>query len=201
MKISKQTYRLLSYGTIVLLSFIALIIIYFSPSEKTLGAYVKLIYFHAAFYWANLAIFASSAMLSMFSKVRDFSRRLYLVGASGWVVNVALSALSMKIIWGAVVFEEPRFRHAVAVLFIIIIAVALAYFFKNKNIRSALFSASVIAVFVFTFMATNVIHPAGAISGSSSLAIRMMPWLVAFCIFIIGLLIGGLVTSWQKERR
>lgn len=179
----------------LIVSFI--ILIYLSPTEKTLGANVKLIYLHASMIWTALLLFIVSlvvlgvGLIQKKKKYLNKGKRIFITGSIALAINLALSMISMQIIWQKIAWQEPRFKNMVTAFFLLIICFALAAFFEKTEIKSSLYIIASLSVLLLIMISVNVIHPASAIRDSGSLAIKFFPLAMTGLLFTTGMLISG----------
>lgn len=172
------------------------LMLYASPADKVLGKFVKLVYLHASLIWATLLLFFAAIIfmiIGMFfnrTVLLEKGKRLFITGTCAWGANLCLSILSMLVIWGAIAWQEPRFKNMVTTLFILVIGIAIAYMIKSLKAKSSVYIISSIIVFYFWLSSTDLIHPPNAISNSPSFIIKLFTVGMTACFFIVGLLIS-----------
>jgi hypothetical protein len=178
-----------------LLSLVALLD-YLAPSEKTLGVFIKLVDLHVSLIFATLLLFGTSLIifcLGLLLKKENYlnkGKKIFITCVTAWALNLLLSMANMKLIWGAIAWQEPKFTMMVTMLFILIISLAIAMFFNTLKIKATIYSLSSIFVIGSLFFTSNVIHPSDAIRASNSLAIKLFPIFITFILFTVGLLIS-----------
>jgi hypothetical protein len=178
----------------------------FAPLEKSLGANVRLVYFHGAWVWAGKLAFAAAALVGLGGLVLRhwlkpaWASRLpawaLAFGRSGlffWATYLPMSLLVMQLNWGGLFLDEPRFRTPLTFGVVGLLLHAGFYFFDNQpdlvSLGSLAFGA---ALWVALGETSNILHPDSPIFTSDSLNIQL------FFILLLGLsvLIGWQITRW-----
>ena len=86
------------------------------PSEAQLGDALRLVLFHGASTWVNLLTFSATALASLAflitrrTGLATWASALRWVSLPLWILNTTLGFLSMKIVWGGVLWREPRLQ-------------------------------------------------------------------------------------------
>ena len=115
---------MMNRGTAIILIFliISAVLLLFAPAEQTLGQWIKLIYFHGTLSYAGLYAFYASALLgfaylvSTRTPLGQWSQEIGLWAVVVWFVSVALSLVSMQVVWGGLYWAEPRTIAAITML-------------------------------------------------------------------------------------
>jgi len=148
--------------------FIALL----GPSDRMLGANLRLILFHGAWVWAGMLLFAVSALVGLAALVTS---RLLLHNASlalsrtalfFWLTYLPVSLLVMQVSWGGLFFDEPRWRIPFSFAIVGVLLQFGLYLINRPAIASAanlLFGA---ALWYSLRSANAVLHPESPIPQS-----------------------------------
>lgn len=177
------------------------VLMFLSPTEKTLGANVKLVYLHFSLIFATLFLFGVSLVLffsGLISKKENHlirGNRIFTITTITWSVNLLFSMLIMKLIWGSIAWQEPKFTNMVTMFFVLMIGFTIAVFLNDIKSKSAVYSLASFIVVASMFFTTNVVHPKQPILGSASLAIKLFPVGMTIALIVIGILISQLVGS------
>ena len=180
-------YRIpLLLGTLILIAAVTAA----APLEKTLGARVRLVYFHGAWVWAGkaafalaglaglaaLAAFARSRRPGMRSAQRRWAAWSLALGRAGmvfWLTYLPLSLLVQQLNWGGIYWDEPRWRVPLA-FGVAGVALQAALVLFDQPMLTALgnlvFGA---ALWIGLANVQNVLHPDSPIFGSGSLRIEL----------------------------
>jgi len=188
---------------------LAILLIFFSPQEKTLGPVVKLVYAHAALMWVGLILYtiaALSAGIFMFSKKNTFwfwGEWGQKVATFTFFATFLLGLFTAKLAWGAIFWGEPRFRMLIIMIFFSV-ALFPAYSIGGKTrVVASLVVLAAIAVWIFLIRTELVFHPRSPILSSESLAIKIFPFLIAAVFLALALQIVTLFghRSARKNRK
>jgi hypothetical protein len=167
-----------------------------SPLEKTLGANVRLIYYHGAWVWSGKAAFALAALAGLAGLLLPSSRRRLAAwslafGRAGlvfWLTYLPLSLLIQQLNWGGIFWDEPRWRVPAAFGVAAVLVQAALLLFDLPILTMAANLVFGVTLWVALANVQNVLHPDSPIFTSGSLLIE---------IFFIGLLILSLFCMLQ----
>lgn len=166
------------WGAVAVLLLTAVLLVWFGPEERTLGDGIKSVYVHVGLIWTGIAGFGVAALLgvwaafdkreSVFAWLLTASR----VGLLFYFAGLAASAVSSKINWGAVFWQEPRMATAVNMLAVAIIVQVLTIMLTQKRLVGALHTLFFV-VLIWANAATRlVLHPDNPIGSSNAAGIR-----------------------------
>ncbi len=169
----------ISYSVLSVFVVSALAVDWFAPAEQTLGNFVKLIYLHAALVFVSLVMYSGVGLLGLLYLVT--SRDVFLkwalpakqVALIFWFVYIVTSMISMKLIWGAVVWAEPRFVLAVSAFVVLLGIYLLSIAFETPRLVSVLNLSMAAAIWILISRIPRILHPGSAIRSSPSLAIKL----------------------------
>lgn len=185
----------------VFLFFITLVLIsvvtFFGPSEKTLGANVRVVYLHGAWVWAALAGLIAAGLTGLTAlatgrePLHEWSRALGRTGVFFWVTYLPISLWAMQTNWNGLFLAEPRWR--VALIFGIGgIAVQGFVAFLREPVLTSFANAAFIAGLFFVLARTDqVMHPPSPIFSSDATTIQY---------FFVGLTALVMLAAWQMAR-
>ena len=170
---------------------IALLLIWLSPSEKTLGSLVKLIYFHGAIVYAAFfsfmvagilgAIYIVAAKPKIYLWLRAFQRTAFLF----WVVYFLSSMVLTYLAWGGIGWMEPRFQLAILILVLVLVVFLITLWFDWPKVIASLNLALFVTVFYMTSRVQRIFHPSNPIGKSSSFAMKLYAIMIlAIFVFI-----------------
>ncbi len=171
-------------GTLALIALVTSL----GPLEKTLGANVRLIYYHGAWVWAGKAAFALAALAGLIGLLRPANRRrltawslaLGRTGLVFWLTYLPLSLLVQQLNWGGIYWDEPRWRVPAAFGVAAVLLQAAILLFDLPLLTLAANLVFGVALWVALANVQNVLHPDLPIFSSGSLRIE---------IYFIGLLL------------
>ena len=144
---------------------IIVVIAFFGPEEKELGANVRIVYLHGAWVLtAEVALaFSALAGLSGLLLRRDvfhaWSAALGRSGMAFWVTYLPLSLLAMQANWNGLFLAEPRFRLALTFAVVGVLLQTGLWLIDQKWLTSLANLAFFIILRVIFATAANVMHP------------------------------------------
>ncbi|MBS4032391.1 MAG: hypothetical protein KGZ63_13365 [Clostridiales bacterium] len=176
---------MMNRGTAIILIFLVIsaVLLWFAPAEQTLGQWIKLIYFHGTLSYAGLYAFYAAALLGLAYLVSShtplglWSWEIGLWAVVVWFVSVALSLVSMQVVWGGLFWAEPRTIAAITMLVLGVgkEAIASGGSLKLKSGANIAFAAAVLLIRRNMGM---VMHPDNPIGASDSVAVKVFPLLL-----------------------
>ena len=116
------------------------------PEDARLGAMVRFVMFHGASTWVNMGTFTLAGIFGL----------AYVFGARGalpwgqalrwfslplWVVNTILGILSMQLIWGGILWNEPRLLMTFGLLAAAVVILAIQLIFDHPKVPAVLDAA------------------------------------------------------------
>ena len=151
----------LFFATLLLIVVIA----FFGPEEKDLGANVRIVYLHGAWVLTAEVAFALASLAGLAGLVlrRDvfhaLSAALGRAGIVFWVTYLPLSLLAMQSNWNGLFLAEPRFRLALTFAVVGVLLQAGLWMINQKWLTSLANLAFFITLRVIFATAQNIMHP------------------------------------------
>jgi len=186
---------------IALLIIAIAIITKISPAEKTLGDLVKTIYIHAALIWASIIMFSAAGLLGLgfcFSgkdSLYQWSSATEYIAISIWSINFLFSLVLMSLIWGGIAWNEPRTLMSLTILIFSIVLIFARLITASAKVKG-FYNFLMSVILWFELVRTNVvIHPAGAISASTSTAIKIYTIIISLLVFMVTILLAAFVRN------
>lgn len=174
-----------------------------SPSEKTLGGVVKLVYLHGALVRAGLLAFSIAGVLGAIALITarlwaiQWGRAVGHAALVIWVLYAVSSMVVTYLAWGvAIAWGEPRVRVSAQILMAALAFWALALFVTHWRIQAALNLVLGALAWILVRSAGVVIHPVDPIGGSSSVAIRTFYAGIVACVILLAFELA----LWLKSR-
>lgn len=179
------------------------------PLERTLGANIRLVYFHGAWVWAGKLAFGAAAVAGLGGLVLrrwqkpawaahlpSWTLALGRTGLFFWATYLPMSLLVMQLNWGGLFLDEPRFR--VPLTFGIVgLLLQAGYFFLDQPdlicLGSLVFG---VALWLALGEITNVLHPDSPVLTSDSLLLQLF----FVTLLVLSVLIGWQITRWLYKR-
>lgn len=147
-----------------------------SPSEKTIGKALALVYLHIGFFVGSLALFFFTVLVSLLLPSEKARRVLtgsfYNAGGVAWFIYFLFSAAVAYVSWGGIYWQEPRMIIAVRVIFLFLLAQAINYFFEKRYQHLIFGSGAFLSILIWLFR-FSIFHPKAPIRESNSLSIKL----------------------------
>jgi hypothetical protein len=177
----------------------------FAPLERSLGANVRLVYYHGAWVWAGKLAFGAAALAGLAGLVLrrwgpppTWARRLpawtLALGRTGlifWVTYLPMSLLVMQLNWGGLFLDEPRFRTPLTFGIVGLLLHAGFYFLDQPDLICLGSLIYGVVLWIALGEIENILHPDSPIFTSDSIRIQL---------FFIVLLILSVLIGWQIAR-
>jgi len=186
----------------LLMTIFIIALVSLGPSEKALGANVRLVYLHGAWVWTALIGFAAAAVFGIAGLVlkrEQVSRHGIALGQAAtlfWVSYLPLSIWTMQANWGGLFLEEPRWRMALDFAIVAVLIQISILIMKNSRVGSMLNTIYFLILILRLSQTEQVMHPPSPILSSDSLIIRAFFFILLFCC----LLAGYLLSRWLDKK-
>jgi hypothetical protein len=172
-----------------------------APLERTLGATIRLVYFHGAWVWAGKLAFAAAAAAGLAgfllrhrrsadlstwpARLPSWALALGRTGLFFWATYLPMSLLVMQVSWGGLFLDEPRFRIPLTFGIVGLLLQAGFYFLDQSDLVCLGSLVYGVALWVALGDATNVLHPDSPIYTSGSLPIELFFTLLLFLTLLL----------------
>lgn len=173
-----------------LVALVALLIL--SPSEKTLGDVVKLVYLHGALVRTGLLAFTVAGVLGVVALIRrrdSLMRWSESVGHTAlvvWTSYVLSSMVVTYLAWGvAIAWGEPRVRASAHIFLAAVAFWVLAYLVQDERTAAILNALLAPLAWALVRNAGVVIHPVDPIGESASAAIQVFYAGIVLCVILL----------------
>ncbi len=184
-----------------------LILLFFTPPERTLGTIIRWVFAHGSLTQAAVYVFLIAALLAAGYLLGN--EKLYLwmvtVGAiafSLWALGFIVSIIPARLAWGVFVdFNEPRTQMTLRVLAIGAILLVIVWWVNHPK-----FSAIAILLFAFILLflvrSTSLIrHPANPVGDSPSSYLQLVYAGILFSAIMASLSVAGYLVDRQRKTR
>lgn len=143
------------------------------PPDARLGTMVRFVMFHGASTWVNMATFTLAGlagagyvlglrgMLRWGQALRWFSLPL-------WTVNTVLGILSMQLIWGGILWKEPRLLMTFGLLAGSVIIVAMQLIADSPKVPAVLDAVLAGSLWYLVLALPNLFHPESPVFSSEN---------------------------------
>lgn len=152
---------------------------FLAPAEQQLGDAAKLIYLHAGMVFVSMLLVSAVGVLGLLHLLTGkelffaWSKPAKIVTLIFWTTYLTSSIIAMKLSWNMIIWDEPRFLLACAILLVLFAISLLGTIFDAKKIISALNVTMGALVWVLVSSVPAVMHPTTSpIRNSGSSAIK-----------------------------
>lgn len=167
---------------------LAVLVDWLAPAEQTLGSMVKYVYIHNGLVFTSLALVTFVGILGLLYLVTgrrfffDWARPAKQVALIFWTFYIIQGIVAMKVIWGGIVWNEPRQLLAFSLYFVLIAIYLVSTTVHAPKLISALNVVMGASVWFFISRISAVMHPTSSpIRNSPSVLIRAS----ALAIFVL----------------
>lgn len=167
------------------------------PPDKTLGANVRLVFFHGAVTWTGIVMAWTAGLLGLAFLLlrRPEARRVWMalsMAALFWVGSLAISFPVMIKTWGGVLWNEPKLLMSAEVVTVLLVAWAVGLVADRPRLTATLALASLAVMVVLLAVTPGAFHPDNPIMASGDVR-----YVGTFGVIVAGLLgiSGGLVLT------
>jgi hypothetical protein len=164
-------------GTLALIA----VVTWLAPLEKTLGAGIRLVYFHGAWVETGKAAYALSGLAGLAGLLRlgprkdagpAWSLALGRTALVFWLTYLPLSLYLQQLEWGGIYWDEPRWRVPLAFGVAAVLVQAALTLINRPLVTSAANLVFGTALWLVLANLQNVLHPDSPIFSSGSLAME-----------------------------
>ena len=165
--------RAFAFALIVLAIAGAVTAVLLTPPDQKLGAMVRFVMFHGASTWVNMATFTIAGVLGLLglagvAAVRPWGVAFRWVSLPLWCVNTVLGILSMQLIWGGILWDEPRLGMTFGVLAGALLIFAVQLIFDSPKIPAALDALLAGTLWTLVIVLPNLFHPDSPVFSSGN---------------------------------
>ncbi len=179
------------------------LLLWLSPTERTLGQMIKLVYLHGALVRTAILIFAISLPINLVALItgRDqwftWGKAMVWSAVIIWLGHTLFSMITTYVTWGVfIAWFEPRTRFTFNLAAVSIIVVAVAQLVGNRRFAALVFMLLAGLTLGLLPNLGFVQHPLDPIGLSPSSTIRVFYAVIS--VTIIG--IGGLMVIWFQGK-
>ncbi|HOA23237.1 MAG TPA: hypothetical protein PK801_08005 [Aggregatilineales bacterium] len=168
------------------------VVITLTPAEATLGQVVKVVFVHVAFSRAGAIGLYIAGLAGLAVLARPSEQLVWWMQAVGWAglilfaIGFIVSGVAQMMSWGGITLQEPRVAAGANVLAVALIAQIAALWLPWPRVEAVL-HILVAAFQAWVSLTTpNVLHPAGAITSSTSGALRLSSAVLLLLALLLG---------------
>jgi len=134
------------------------------PPDAMLGKMVRFVMFHGGSTWVNMGTFTLAGLFGlayMFGVRRalPWNEAFRWLSLGLWVVNTVLGILSMKILWGGILWDEPRLLMTFGILAGSVVTLALQLIFDRPTIPAVCDALLAGSLWFLVLVLPNLFHP------------------------------------------
>lgn len=168
---------------------LALILIWLTPEEKSLGSAIKLVFLHASLMWVAFGLVTIQGLLSLINlfsvKTKLSSSFISLTLNAGLILFLTTGLLGMVtaiITWGGVNWTEPRLFMLAQILLVGLATAWLKNMLSNNKLQNLICLIFTLIAWALVLKTELVMHPSNPIFTSASLTFKLIPVLAALLI-------------------
>jgi len=144
------------------------------PPDETLGTMVRFVMYHGASTWVNMATFTLAGVLGLafvvgLLRTPRWGEAFRWISLPLWGINTVLGILSMKLIWGGILWDEPRLHMTFGLLaaaFVVFAVQMIAHGLpKIPAVLDAILAGS---VWLLVLVVPNLFHPDSPVFSSGN---------------------------------
>ncbi|MDA3937050.1 MAG: hypothetical protein PF636_09425 [Actinomycetota bacterium] len=201
MPVEKMPASRLKAGVLIVAALITAVLVALSPEDQTLGPVVRLLYFHGALTWVNLATFSFAAAFAAFYLVRGdespyrWASAFRYVSLGLWALNTWMGVESMRMIWGGIKWDEPRLRMTFWVMIGALLVFALDLILHRWRLTAAMDVGIAVLLWYLLLTTPMEFHPDSPVFNSG-------PDIIAFFLWMgITMFVATLAATWMLRDR
>jgi len=143
------------------------------PPDERLGTMVRFVMFHGASTWVNMGTFTLAGLLGLAftfgaAKLGRWGEALRWFSLPLWIVNTVLGILSMQLLWGGILWNEPRLLMTFGLLAASVIILAIQLIFDHPKVPAVLDAALAAALWYLVLALPNLFHPDSPVFSSEN---------------------------------
>ena len=159
-----KTFRSVLMALMVLAVLGCVVSILSIPPDAKLGTMVRFVMFHGAATWVNMGTFTLVGLLGLAylfgaRRALPWNEAFRWLSLALWVVNTILGILSMQLLWGGILWDEPRLLMTFGILAGSIVTLALQLIFDRPAIPAALDALLAGTLWYLVLVLPNLFHP------------------------------------------
>ncbi|MBN2841280.1 MAG: hypothetical protein JXP37_10035 [Coriobacteriia bacterium] len=171
------------------------------PPDAKLGTMVRFVMFHGAATWVNMGTFTLAGLLGL-AYVFGVRRALAWNAAFRWfslvlwIINTVLGILSMKLLWGGILWDEPRLLMTFGILAGSIVTLAIQLIFDRPAFPAVLDALLAGTLWFLVLVLPNLFHPDSPVFSSGDPA-----FIIGFFGMVVTIALAALAIATLIARR
>ncbi|MRS12828.1 MAG: hypothetical protein EG823_07125 [Actinobacteria bacterium] len=143
------------------------------PPDERLGTMVRFVMFHGASTWVNMGTFTLAGAFSLAyvfgaEKLGRWGEAFRWCSLPLWCVNTVLGITSMKLIWGGILWNEPRLGMTFGLLAAAVVILAIQLIFDHPKVPAVLDAVLAISLWTLVLVLPNLFHPDSPVFNSEN---------------------------------
>lgn len=144
-----------------------------TPPDQKLGGMVRFVMYHGASTWVNMLTFTIAGALGLATlagreRARAYGEAFRWVALPHWVVNTILGLISMRLIWGGILWNEPRLMMTFGILAGALLVLAAQFLLDSPKVPAALDAVLAAALWFLVLVLPNLFHPDSPVFNSEN---------------------------------
>ncbi|MDI6713331.1 MAG: hypothetical protein QMD96_08845 [Anaerosomatales bacterium] len=144
-----------------------------TPPDQKLGGMVRFVMYHGASTWVNMLTFTLAGALGLATlagreRARAYGEAFRWVALPHWVVNTILGLISMRLIWGGILWNEPRLMMTFGILAGALLVLAAQFLLDSPKVPVALDAVLAAALWFLVLVLPNLFHPDSPVFNSDN---------------------------------
>lgn len=145
------------------------------PPDQRLGTMVRFVMFHGASTWVNMGTFTLAGVLGLAfvfgaGKLGRWGEAFRWLSLPLWGVNTILGILSMQLIWGGILWDEPRLLMTFGLLAGSVVILAMQLIVDHPKVPAVLDAVLAAALWFLVLALPNLFHPDSPVFSSENSA-------------------------------
>ena len=144
------------------------------PPDAKLGTMVRFVMFHGASTWVNMLTFTLAGVLGLLYVISSraalgrWGEAFRWISLPLWTINTVLGVLSMQLIWGGILWDEPRLMMTFALEVAAIVILAVQLIFDHPKVPAVLDALLATALWGMVLLLPNMFHPDSPVFSSGN---------------------------------
>ncbi|WP_299025895.1 hypothetical protein [uncultured Thermanaerothrix sp.] len=175
------------------------------PTERVLGAALRLVLLHGAWVWVGKATYALAGLVGLaFLLLRrsawaGLSQALAWTALLFWSTYLPMSLYLQLRIWGGVFWEEPRWRVPLMLWGVSLLLQAAVWLMREPRLAAAVNAGFGGLLWWQLGRTGTVLHPQSPIFGGDALHIQLH--FIVLVLLCSGLMVQVVILLWPHARR
>lgn len=171
------------------------------PPDERLGTMVRFVMFHGASTWVNMGTFTLAGVLGLAfilgaTRLGRWGEAFRWLSLPLWGINTVLGILSMQLIWGGILWDEPRLIMTFGLLAGSVVILAVQLIVDHPKLPAALDAVLAAMLWFLVLVLPNLFHPDSPVFNSDNAV-----YIYAFLGMVASLAVAALVIVTLVARR